>query len=158
MKRLFTLLLVLVLSMSLVACGGADTGEDVAGEGTQTIGFVISTQTNPFFVSLKQGAEEKAKEKAKELGVEIIVLDSQDDPAKEMANMEDLITKKVDLILVNPTDSDAVVNSVKAANDAEIPVIMVDRASDGGEVLSFFRREYSHPLRWELNGLSLMIS
>lgn len=132
MKKFLALALVLVLSLSLVACG-TDKGETPAGEGAYTIGFVISTQTNPFFVSLKQGAEEKAKE----LGVEIVVLDSQDDPSKEMANMEDLITKGVDLILVNPTDSDAVVNSVIAANEAKIPVITLDRASNGGETISY---------------------
>ncbi|MBU5313913.1 ribose ABC transporter substrate-binding protein RbsB [Tissierella carlieri] len=130
MKKLLVLLLVLVLSLSLVACSSNTGGKST--DGAKKIGLVISTQTNPFFVSLKEGAEAKAKE----LGVEIIVLDSQDDPAKEISNMEDLITKGVDLILVNPTDSDAVVNSVRAANDAKIPVITLDRASNGGEVLS----------------------
>ena len=126
------LLLVLILSLSLVACS-SNTGGKSTGR-SKEIGLVISTQTNPFFVSLKEGAEAKAKE----LGVEIIVLDSQDDPAKEISNMEDLITKGVDLILVNPTDSEAVVNSVRAANDAKIPVITLDRASNGGEVLSSY--------------------
>ena len=129
MKKIFALLLVLALSISLVAC---TTNQPAGGESFK-IGFVISTQTNPFFVTLKEGAEAKAKE----LGVELIVLDSQDDPAKEMSNIEDLITKKVSLILVNPTDSDAVVNGVIAANEAKIPVITVDRASNGGEVLSY---------------------
>lgn len=131
MKKILALLMVLVLSFSLVACGSDEVKDGEDGE--FTIGFVISTQTNPFFVSLKEGAEEKAKE----LGVELIVLDSQDDSAKELANMEDLITRNVDLILVNPTDSDSIVNSVIAANDSDIPVITVDRASNGGEVLSY---------------------
>jgi ribose transport system substrate-binding protein len=128
------MLMVLVLSISLVACtSSTDEGEDTTGGNTETkkVGFVISTQSNPFFVTLKEGAERKAKD----LGVELIVLDSQDDPAKEASNVEDLITKKVDLIVINPTDSDAVVNSVLAANDAGIPVITVDRASNGGEVV-----------------------
>src|SRR5699024_8268100 len=134
MKKGFALLLILALSFSLVGCGTNKEGETPdTNKDNYTIGFVISTQTNPFFVSLKEGAEEKSKE----LGVEIIVLDSQDDPSKEASNMEDLITKDVDLILVNPTDSDAIVNSVMAANDADIPVITVDRASNGGEVLSY---------------------
>ncbi|WFA10400.1 ribose ABC transporter substrate-binding protein RbsB [Tissierella sp. Yu-01] len=147
MKKILALLLVFVLSISLVACGTTGTdGKDNTGstpaetpaetpaddEGF-TVGFVISTQTNPFFVTLKDGAEAKANQ----LGIELIVLDSQDDSAKAAANMEDLITRGVDLILVNPTDSDAIVNSVIAANDAGIPVITVDRSSNGGEVLSY---------------------
>lgn len=139
------LLLVLVLSISLVACGSAtdeddngdtppaDTGDETSEDESYTIGFVISTQTNPFFVSLKDGAEAKANE----LGAELIVLDSQDDSATAAANMEDLITRGVDLILVNPTDSDAIVNSIIAANEAGIPVITVDRAANGGEILSY---------------------
>lgn len=147
-KKFVALLLVLVLSVSvLAACGNKDKDGEVIPpetEGTETegnagekedftVGFVISTQTNPFFVSLKNGAEAKAKE----LGIELIVLDSQDDSAKAAANMEDLITRGVDLILVNPTDSDAIVNSVMLANDEGIPVITVDRAANGGEVLSY---------------------
>ena len=147
-KKFVALLLVLVLSVSvLAACGNKDKDGEVIPpetEGTETegnagekedftVGFVISTQTNPFFVSLKNGAEAKAKE----LGIELIVLDSQDDSAKAAANMEDLITRGVDLILVNPTDSDAIVNSVMLANDEGIPVITVDRAANGGEVLTY---------------------
>src|SRR5699024_9207239 len=129
-------------SLSLIACGQNDSGddngdatppEDNGQEEAYTVGFVISTQTNPFFVSLKDGAEAKADE----LGIELIVLDSQDDSAKAASNMEDLITREVDLILVNPTDSDAIVNSVIEANEAGIPIITVDRSSEGGEVLSY---------------------
>lgn len=137
-KRLLALMLVLVMTMTvLAACGGdeepAEVEDGEVGEDTYTVGFVISTQTNPFFVSLKEGAESKAEE----LGIELIVLDSQDDSAKAASNMEDLITREVDLILVNPTDSDAIANSVLAANEAGIPVIAVDRAVNGAEILSY---------------------
>lgn len=94
------------------------------------IGMVISTQDNPFFVTLKEGAEKKAKE----LGDELIVLDSQNDPSKELSNTEDLIVKGVDVLLINPTDSDAVVSSVKAANRRKIPVVTLDRGANGGKV------------------------
>ena len=53
------------------------------------IGLVVSTQNNPFFVTLKEGAEAKAKE----MGHDIIVLDSQNDPSKELGNVEDLLVK-----------------------------------------------------------------
>ncbi|MCD4713981.1 MAG: ribose ABC transporter substrate-binding protein RbsB [Clostridiales bacterium] len=97
-----------------------------------TIGLILSTLNNPFFVTLKEGAEEKANE----LGAELIILDSQNDPAKELSNMEDLITQSVDFILINPTDSDAVVNAIKAANTAGIPVITLDRGANSGTVVT----------------------
>ncbi|MEA4988257.1 MAG: ribose ABC transporter substrate-binding protein RbsB, partial [Anaerovorax sp.] len=64
----------------------------------------------------------------------LVVLDSQDDAGTEMSNVEDLITQGVDLILINPTDSDAVGSAVAAANEANIPVITLDRAANSGEV------------------------
>lgn len=103
-----------------------------ASASAERIGLVISTQNNPFFVTLKEGAEAKAKE----LGHDLIVLDSQDNPAKELGNVEDLLVKGVDVLLINPTDSDAVVSSVKAANRSKIPVVTLDRAANGGNVVS----------------------
>lgn len=98
----------------------------------KTLALVLSTLNNPFFVTLKEGAESKAEE----LGYELLVLDSQNDPAKELSNVEDLISKKIDLLMINPTDSDAVRSAIRAANRASIPVVTLDRGATGGEVVS----------------------
>jgi len=95
------------------------------------IGLSVSTLNNPFFVDLANGAEAKANE----LGVELLVVDARDDPAKQLNDIEDLILQRVDMILVNPTDSDAIVSAIEEANDAKIPVITVDRSANGGKVL-----------------------
>ncbi|MFQ3175435.1 MAG: ribose transport system substrate-binding protein [Psychromonas sp.] len=97
-----------------------------------TIAMVVSTLNNPFFVSMKEGAEDKAKE----LGYELIVLDSQNDPSKELSNVEDLVVRGVKAILINPTDSDAVTNAIRIANQADIPVLTLDRGAAGGDVVS----------------------
>ncbi len=104
----------------------------LAAAASQTLGVVISTLNNPFFVTLKDGAEEKAKE----LGVELVIYDAQDDSAKMTSSMEDLIQKKVGAILVNPTDADAVVPSILKANAAGIPVFTIDRGATSGEVVT----------------------
>ncbi len=96
------------------------------------IGLALSTLNNPFFVDLRDGAQEAADE----LGVELIVVDAQDDPATQAASIEDLIQRGVDALIINPTDSDAIVPSVEAANQAGIPVFTVDRAANGGEIVS----------------------
>jgi ribose transport system substrate-binding protein len=103
-----------------------------SGEQSYKLGLSLSTLNNPFFVTLRDGAQEAA-DKA---GVELIVVDSQDDPAKEATNIEDLIQQGVDAILVNPTDADAVVPSIIKANEAEIPVFTIDRGANGGVVIS----------------------
>jgi len=98
----------------------------------KTIGLVVSTLNNPFFVTLKDGAEAKAAE----LGINLVILDSQNDPAKEIANVEDLLSRGVSAILINPTDSDAVGNAIKMANRAKVPVITLDRGANKGVVVS----------------------
>ena len=119
MKKLFAVLLVVLLVAAPAAAA------------EKTLGLVISTLNNPFFVTLKQGAEEAATK----AGVKLMVLDAQDDSAKMTAAMEDLIQQKVDAILVNPTDSDAVTPSIMKANAAGIPVLTIDRGASGGQVL-----------------------
>lgn len=98
----------------------------------ETIALTISTLDNPFFVTLKEGAEKKAKA----LGYELVVLDSQNDPAKELANVEDVVVRGAKVLLINPTDSDAVGNAVAIANKKNIPVITLDRGANKGAVVS----------------------
>ncbi|PRY20951.1 ribose-binding protein [Aliiruegeria haliotis] len=97
-----------------------------------TLALVVSTLNNPFFVTLKEGAEGKASE----LGYELLVLDSQNDPAKELAAVEDVLNKDVKLLMINPTDSDAVRSAIRAANRKDVPVVTLDRGASGGEVVS----------------------
>ncbi|WP_078393687.1 ribose ABC transporter substrate-binding protein RbsB [Shouchella patagoniensis] len=109
--------------------GGNEGG---ASDGEFTVGLSVSTMNNPFFVTLGEGAEAKATE----LGFEMVSVDAQDDSAKQINDIEDLIQRGVDLIIINPTDSSAVAAAVQSANDADIPVITVDRAADNGEVVT----------------------
>ena len=60
----------------------------------------------------------------------------EDNASKQASDVEDLIQQNVDLILINPVDSAAVASAVESANAAGIPVITVDRSSEGGEVVS----------------------
>jgi ribose transport system substrate-binding protein len=134
MKKALVITLLVIMTASLLAgCAAPSPAQpEPQNEEAKKIGLVISTLNNPFFVTLKEGAEAKAKE----LGYELVVLDSQDDPAKEISNVEDLITKNVAVILINPTDSDAVGSSVKAANGKNIPVITLDRGANSGDVVA----------------------
>jgi len=107
--------------------------EEVAEEEVEekiTLGIAMSTLANPFFVIMKDAGEETAKE----FGWDVISLDAQDSSEKQASQMQDLIARDVDIIIVNPTDSDAIVPSVKEANDAGIPVICATRPSNGGKV------------------------
>jgi ribose transport system substrate-binding protein len=97
------------------------------------IGLAVSTLNNPFFVTLRDGAQKAATD----AGVQLLVADAQNDNAKQADQIANFITQKVDVIIVNPTDSDAVVPSVQKANDAQIPIIALDRAANGGTLASY---------------------
>lgn len=94
------------------------------------IGLSVSTLNNPFFVSLKDGVLKEAKA----LGMQVKVVDAQNDSAKQINDVEDLIQQGVDLLLINPTDSAAISTAVESANNVNIPVITLDRSADKGKV------------------------
>ncbi|WP_341962272.1 ribose ABC transporter substrate-binding protein RbsB [Planococcus maritimus] len=135
MLLMFVLLAMMVLAACSMEAPGSDSEETTGGEdagGDYTIGFSISTLNNPFFVTLSEGAEAKASE----MGASLSVVDAQDDASKQASDVEDLIQQGVDMILINPVDSEAVASAVESANNANIPVITVDRSAEGGEVVS----------------------
>ncbi|MFQ1047824.1 ribose ABC transporter substrate-binding protein RbsB [Avibacterium paragallinarum] len=119
----------LTLLASAVILGSAVSQVVMAKE---TIALAVSTLDNPFFVSLKEGAEKEADK----LGYNLVVLDSQNDPAKELANVEDVTVRGAKVLLINPTDSTAVANAVRMANQKNIPVITLDRGAAQGKVVS----------------------
>jgi ribose transport system substrate-binding protein len=132
-------LLVVMAVFVLAACSTEEpkketTGDKKEANGSDTvkIGLSISTLNNPFFVTLKDGAEAEAKKQ----DMDITTVDAQNDPAKQVSDIEDLISQGIDVLLVNPTDSAAITAAIEAANDAGIPVITVDRSAEGGDVIS----------------------
>ncbi len=122
MKKFLSIMVVAFLVLS--GCGASNTESDV------TIGFSISTLSNPFFTTMSDAAVAKGDE----LGVKVNVVDAADDSAKQMTDIEDLVSQGADVVIINPVDSDAISSSVEYLNEKEIPVVTVDRAANGGEV------------------------
>jgi ribose transport system substrate-binding protein len=133
MKDITTMFTLLILAAVLIsACAAPQAAAPTAVPTEKSLGLVLSTLNNPFFVTLRDGAQQAADA----AGTKLIIVDAQDDSAKMTAGIEDLITKKVSAILINPTDSDAVVPAIQKANDSGIPVFTVDRGANGGTVVS----------------------
>lgn len=120
---------------SLAGCGividgeGGSTGSKASGA-SGAIGLSISTQNNPFFVTLAEGA----KKAAKQAGVPLTVVDASDDATKQVSDIEDLVSKNVSVLIVNPVDSDAVTGAVEAAIAKGVRVISVDRVVNGVDI------------------------
>ena len=134
LKRIFALVLCMALVLSLTACRIVIDGEEgvtankAAASGS--IGLSVSTQNNPFFVTLVEGAEAAAAKH----GVSLSVVDAGDDVTKQVSDIEDLVSKGISVLIVNPCDSDAVTGAVEAAKAKGVKVIAVDRAVNGVEI------------------------
>lgn len=132
-KILLVMTCIIAMAMMIVGCSSGEKKDaKAATDGKITIGFSVSTQNNPFFVTLRDGVEAKAKE----LGVNVKIVDAQNDPAKQANDVADLLQQNISVLLINPVDSAAISTSVKAANKANIPVICLDRSADEGKVTS----------------------
>ncbi|WP_342433062.1 substrate-binding domain-containing protein [Neobacillus sp. FSL H8-0543] len=138
MKKIITLLAMLSIIIGLVGCSmdegtSKKSGSEKKDDGKLKVGLSMNTLNNPFFVAVKEGAEAQAE---KEGNIDLVITDAQNDPGKQLSDVENLLQQNVDVLIIDPTDSDAIAQAVKKANDAKIPVFTIDRNSNGGEVIT----------------------
>ncbi len=130
-KRKSTYAVVTAAALICTAATGCGSGSGKSGDKEDIkIGLALSTLNNPFFVEMKKGAEAQAKAE----GAELSVQDAQDDASQQAGQIENFTSQNVKSIIINPVDSDAAGPAVKAANNASIPVIAVDRAVNKAKV------------------------
>ncbi len=124
MAKVVLVSMVMLLLAVSQTFGAAEKEED----GAYKIVFIMKSLSNPFFIDMEDGAREEAAR----LGVEITVLAPQReiDTAEQMRIMEDQITLGVDAICLVPNGSRELAPAIKQANDAGIPVLLVDTKMD----------------------------
>ncbi|MCB1920829.1 MAG: substrate-binding domain-containing protein [Candidatus Competibacteraceae bacterium] len=96
------------------------------------IALAMSEMANPFFTALFKGAQTHAELH----GMELLHSDAKNDDTQQLVAIQNFVGQKVDFLIVNPTNSQAVQPGIEMAHSARIPVITVDRKEDGGQVLS----------------------
>jgi len=119
--------LTLGLTPGLTACG---TEGSSGGQGGVKLGMTVSTLNNPFFVQLRDGAQEQARES----GAALTVTDAQNDSSQQVNQVQNFVSQNMKAIIINPVDSNAAAPAVTAAERAGIPVIAADRGVVGAEV------------------------
>jgi fructose transport system substrate-binding protein len=109
----------LVLALGATAINAADA---------VTVGLITKTETNPFFVKMREGAQAKAKE----LGLKLISAAGKTgtDNDGQVAAIENLISAGAKGFALVPIDSKAIVPTVKKARDAGLKVIVLDTPLD----------------------------
>ncbi|MFE7166184.1 substrate-binding domain-containing protein [Streptomyces sp. NPDC057616] len=120
-KQAGTYALAAVVTVALV--GATSFLHNGSSSTNPKMGLSLSTLNNPFFVQIRSGAQAEAKK----LGVDLTVTDAQNDASQQANQLQNFTSSDLGAIIVNPVDSDAASNSVKAADKAKIPVIAVDR-------------------------------
>jgi fructose transport system substrate-binding protein len=132
-RQLAALAAVAALGVGAVACGDDDEGGGGGGGAAKkdeevTIGLITKTETNPFFVKMKEGAQAQAKKDNVKL---LTASGKQDtDNASQVTAMENMTTQGAKVILDVPADSKAIVPAIKKARDAGVIVIALDTPTE----------------------------
>ena len=121
--------LIMITMLSMVGFAGASDAKK-----EYVFGVIQMTRDIPVQIAMNGGMEERAKAIG---GIKIVALNGNLNVATQMNGIENFIQQKVDAIILNPADADSIVNAVKAANKAGIPVITFDTNANGGEIVSF---------------------
>ncbi len=93
--------------------------------GAKTIGVSLSSDTNPFYIAMLKGI----KARAKKAGYGVSVVHAEEDVAKQLNGISDLIAKGVDGILISPIDAKALCSAFNKAKKANIPMMSIARGS-----------------------------
>jgi ribose transport system substrate-binding protein len=115
------------VSLGQDASPSADGCIPVTGENLP-IGFAEVTLQSPFYVELVNAAQAEAEA----LGYDMTMLDANGDVAKQNKDIQDLITKGVKVLILNPANPEAVQPAIEAAQAAGIKVVTVDRPVAAG--------------------------
>ncbi len=97
------------------------------------VGLITKTETNPFFVKMKEGAAEAAKAKGAKL---LSAAGKQDgDNAGQVTAIENMIAAGAKTILITPSDAKAIVPAIKKARDKGVMIIALDSPTDPQEAV-----------------------
>ncbi|RKR87090.1 ribose transport system substrate-binding protein [Micromonospora pisi] len=133
-KKFSRLLVAGTLALGLTACSDSGGSGGSGGDGSYTIGVANFMLSGPYFSGMDKAIAAQAKKKG---NVEVVSTDANGDAAKLAANVEDLLSKNVDAVIISggPLESaPAALNAIKAAGK---PVVLVDRKFQTGEYTSW---------------------
>ncbi|MFF4400609.1 substrate-binding domain-containing protein [Streptomyces sp. NPDC001480] len=118
-----------VAALTLTACGsGSKSSSTSSGSGAVKVGLITKTDTNPFFVKMKEGAEKAAKADGAQLVTAAGKFDG--DNAGQVTAIENMVASGVKGILITPSDSKAIVPAIQKARAKGVLVIALDTPTE----------------------------
>jgi ribose transport system substrate-binding protein len=137
MKRISAAVLAGVLALALPACGDDDSDDSGGGGGTakeeRKIAVANFTLGAPYFIGISKTVERAA---AKD-GVDVSVTDAKGDAVALTTNIEDLLTKDLDGIIISGGPLENAPAALNAIKQKDIPVVLVDRKFQSGDYTSW---------------------
>jgi ribose transport system substrate-binding protein len=124
MKKIFLILLAGLLFVGMVNAGGQKSG---AGSGKMVVAFSQMEMNNAWRVAETASIRAEAQKR----GIELIYTDAQGDTAKQVSDVEDIIARKPNVILLAPREYEGLAPALAAAKKAGIPLILIDRDAKG---------------------------
>ena len=121
-------LTVMVAIALVIAAVGFRRASSPGRSETLTLAFVPKALNSPFWAEMERGAEAEAAT----LGVQLVSLaaERETDVERQYQIIENLIQQRVDAILMSPAGSKELVPAIRKANDANIPVLILDTRID----------------------------
>lgn len=107
---------------------GSLEAQDLAKVRGKTLGYTQSLSTIEWMVTQREQVEETCKK----YGVKLVYYDGQNQAAKQVRDIEDLVTKKVDIILIATWFAEAITPAVREINRAGIPIVVLSSDLVGG--------------------------
>jgi len=98
--------------------------EKKAEKEIRTFGFTCVWLGNPFFTII----EHTIREEVEKNGDRLITVDTERDHAKQISQIEDMISMEIDAVFINPVDMEAIRPTLVSLNNANIPIINFDSA------------------------------
>lgn len=128
-RSLATAALALAVTLALGGCAKSTgpTAPPAAKEHALKIGMSFQELDNPYFAVMKQAFDEAGQS----IGAEVFVTDARHDLAKQISDIEDLVQRRIDILLLNPTDSVGIEGAVREAKKAGVIVVAVDAQANG---------------------------
>ncbi len=118
-----------VVALALLASGCAGRSSSGGSSGGQVqVGLITKTETNPFFVKMKEGAQKEADAKGAKLLTAAGKFDT--DNASQVTAIENMVAAGVKGILITPSDTKAIVPAIQKARDKGVEVIALDTPTD----------------------------
>ena len=119
-------------AVGLAACGVAGSAQAQSAAKGKTVEYIAFGLQFEYQVALVNGI----KKRAADAGVVLHVIDGKGDPNLQVTQVLDAVTKKPDALLINPVDAKLLVAGVKRANEAKIPVFIMENPPPEGDYLS----------------------